>query len=167
MSRSSSVLSFSCSHALHSALAVVCLSRRGRNRIFLRSPHTGTYVFLMESTKFPHSKFYTHGDVNARVHIMLHAGSSGMQAGAFSLVAGLSDAMMRSCLAAPSVRAEQWSRSADRAAEGMTSRSVSLVELLLRLQAHPPHTHTPAVSTYNGKWEVKSKRKWRGIPSML
>lgn len=94
----------------------------------------------MESTKFPHSKFYTHGDVNALVHIMLHAGSSGMQAGAFSLVAGLSDAMMRSCLAAPSVRAEQWSRSADRAAEGTTSRSVSLVELLLRLQAPPPPT---------------------------
>lgn len=118
----------------------------------------------MESTKFPHSKFYTHGDVNALVHIMLHAGSSGMQAGAFSLVAGLSDAMMRSCLAAPSVRAEQWSRSADRAAEGTTSRSVSLVELLLRLQAPPLQ---PSVSTYNGKWEVKSKRKWRGIPSML
>jgi len=44
-------------------------------------------------------------------------------------VAGLSDTMVRSCHGARPERAEQWSRSADGAAEGTTSRSVSLAVL--------------------------------------
>lgn len=56
-------------------------------------------------------------------------------------VAGLSDTMVRSCPAARPERAEQWSRSADGAAEGTTSRSVSLAELygLLRPQTLSSH----------------------------
>lgn len=46
-----------------------------------------------------------------------------------------------------------------RAAEGMTSRSV-------RAAATTPAPR-PSTGKYNGKWEVKSVRKWRGIPSML
>lgn len=73
---------------------------------FPRSPQAGTYVFLMESTKFSSGNFTHTG--NAFEH------STPAPAGAVSPVAGLSGAMMRSCLAAPSVRAEQWSRSAER-----------------------------------------------------
>ena len=56
-------------------------------------------------------------------------------------VAGLSDTMVRSCPAARPERAEQWSRSADGAAEGTTGQSVSLAELagLLRPQTLCSH----------------------------
>lgn len=43
-------------------------------------------------------------------------------------VAGLSDTMVRSCRGVQRERAEQWSRSADGAAEGTLSRPVSRAE---------------------------------------
>lgn len=56
-------------------------------------------------------------------------------------VAGLSDTMVRSCPAAWPERAEQWSRSADGAAESTTNRSVSLAELHRLLQPRTLSSH--------------------------
>lgn len=69
-----------------------------------------------------------HGDVGRRLLLWYQ-------------VAGLSDTMLRSCPGARPERAEQWSRSADGAAEGTASRSVSLAELrtLLRPQTFSLH----------------------------
>lgn len=75
----------------------------------------------------------THKHVDTHMHIyMLHqcsTGDRGRRLLPWYQVAGLSDTMVRSCPAARPERAEQWSRSADGAAEGTTRRSVSLAEL--------------------------------------
>lgn len=136
--------SFSCSHALRNALGGVFLCQRGRNSF---SRHIR--LFSWKPLNSPLRNF-----TRAFEHMVQHAGSWGIWAGATALVAGLSAAMMRSCLAAPPVKAEQWSRSERRAAEGTTGRSVSLVEPLLRLQTPPrpcpppgPHCGPPAAHT--------------------
>lgn len=84
---------------------------------------------------------------NAHTHTRAHAASVFHRDGGRRLlpwyqVAGLSDTMVRSCPAARPERAEQWSRSADGAAEGTTGQSVSLAELagLLRPQTLSSHT---------------------------
>lgn len=73
---------------------------------------------------------YTHTQPHAHIHSasVLHR-DGGRRLLPWYQVAGLSDTMVRSCPAARPERAEQWSRSADGAAEGTTSRSVSLAEL--------------------------------------
>lgn len=59
--------------------------------------------------------------------------------------------MVRSCPAARPERAEQWSRSADGAAEGTTSRSVSLAELLGLLR--------PQTLSLHIQWRVRGQER--------